>query len=518
VIKRAGPDYDFNDFIVDADHALWAWGGQGLLRWQNGTWEKLSARNGLPCDTIYNLADDGKGLWWLYMSCGIAVLSKAELDRWSAHTDGVTITPTRFLTFADGAHGALNDLRANSALSRDGRIWFANSAPIQTIDTEHLPINTVPPPVLIEQIVADRSPHRAQASLSLPALTRDLEIDYTALSLVEPQNVRFRYKIAGIDKGWQDVGSRRQAFYMNLGPGRYVFRVIASNNDGVWNEAGDTLEFRILPMFYQTRWFFVLCLAATASLVWIVYLYRVRQVTARLNMRFQERIAERNRIAGELHDTLLQSVQGLILHFQRARNLFSTNPSEAVQRLDVALERAEEAIVEGRNAIHDIRSSNLIETDLEQAFSALGEELIPADQSSQALKIVTEGAAKPLNPAVRDEIYRIVREAMRNAFTHSKSQNIEVEIMYEENLFRVRIRDDGKGIDPAVVDQVSPSGHWGLVGMRERAKRMGGELDVWSEDKAGTEIELTLPGAIAYETTPSDAGFRLFRKITNHAR
>jgi len=194
--------------------------------------------------------------------------------------------------------------------------------------------------------------------------------------------------------------------------------------------------------------------------------------------------------------------------------IFSTNPAEAVQRLDVALERAEGAIVEGRNAIHDIRSSTLVESDLAQALSALGEELgaNAGNEGSEALKIVTEGVARPLNTLVKEDIYRIVREALRNAFTHSKAQRIEVEIMYEEKIFRVRVRDDGQGIDPAVVDQVNPSGHWGLVGMRERAQRIGGDLDVWSENNAGTEIELTLPASIAYDTFSSGGGFRLFRK------
>jgi signal transduction histidine kinase len=329
--------------------------------------------------------------------------------------------------------------------------------------------------------------------------------------------IRFRYLLEGVDKDWQDAGTRREAFYTGLLPGRYRFRVMACNNDGVWNEEGATLQFAILPAFYQTRWFDFFCLGVAASLGWTAYRYRVGQVTSRLDMQFRERLSERTRIAGELHDTLLQSVQGLVLHFQRVRNLLPANPAEAVQHLDVALERAEQAIVEGRNAIHDIRSSTVVESDLAKAITTLGDELRLSDlkQGSAILSVVVEGTAKPLEPSLHDEIYRILREGLRNAFSHASAQNIEVEIAFGEKLFRARIRDDGKGIDPDTLSQREPSRHWGLVGMRERAKRIGGQLNVWSEHKAGTEIELTVPGPIAYGASWVVNGFRLFRKNKN---
>jgi signal transduction histidine kinase len=209
----------------------------------------------------------------------------------------------------------------------------------------------------------------------------------------------------------------------------------------------------------------------------------------------------------------LQSVQGLLLHFQRARNLLPANPVEAVQRLDVALDRAEQAIVEGRNAIHDLRSSTLSESDLAQALTALGAELGPIDgKDGEVLRVVVEGAAKPLRPILRDDVYRIVREALRNAFRHANAQHIEAEIVYEEKLFRVRIRDDGEGISPQSLEREGPAGHWGLVGMRERAKRIGGQLEIWSEHNAGTEIELVVPGSVAYESSSASTGFQLFSR------
>jgi signal transduction histidine kinase len=237
------------------------------------------------------------------------------------------------------------------------------------------------------------------------------------------------------------------------------------------------------------------------------------KVTRHLDMQFQERLSERTRIAGELHDTLLQSVQGLMLHFQRVRNLLPTNPTQAVQHLDVALERAEQAVVEGRNAIHEIRSSTLSECDLAQALTDLGKELSQGEgKDSDPLRVVVEGTTKPLRPTLRDEIYRIVREALRNAFRHAEAEHIEAEIVYDQKLFRVRIRDDGKGIDPNILNHREPTGHWGLVGMRERAERIGGQLEVWSEHDAGTEVELKVPGSIAYGSSTTGTGFQLFHR------
>jgi signal transduction histidine kinase len=308
----------------------------------------------------------------------------------------------------------------------------------------------------------------------------------------------------------------REAVYTNLGAGSYRFRVIASNSYGIWNGSENATPFVVDPAFWQTWWFRFVFVVTAAILTWLAYRYRVRQVTTRLDLQFQERFSERTRIAGELHDTLLQSVQGLILHFQRARNLLPANPAAAVVRLDAALERAEQAIVEGRNAIHDIRSSALSESDLEQALTALGDELRTLDgRESGALRVVVEGVAKPLRPILRDDIYRIVREALRNAFRHAHAQHIEVEIVYEEKLFRVRIRDDGRGIDPNILKQEEPAGHWGLIGMRERAQRIGGQLEVWSQHKAGTEIEFSVPGSIAYGQSRARTASQLFRRKTN---
>jgi len=483
----------------------------GVIGWKNGKQQILTVRNGLPCDSIDALISDNQGDLWLHAECGLIKIANDEVQRWWGQPE--SRLKVRVFDASDGVQSGVGHFNT-SARTLDGRLWFANGTLLQMIDPAHMAGNTVAPPVHVDLIVADRKSYSPQEGLSLPPVTRDLEIDYTALSFVLPQKVFFRYMLDGRDTRWEEPGTRRQAFYNDLPPGHYRFRVIACNNDGVWNEVGATLEFNILPAFYQTKWFVLFCVAATACLAWMAYRYRVRQVTGRLDMQFRERLSERTRIARELHDTLLQSFQGLVLNFQRARNLLPDRSAEAIQTLDKALDGAEQAIVEGRDAIHDLRSLAPAAQGLAEEITALGEELIAEDTNKDPaqFRVVIEGSVRVLHPNVHLDISRIAREALRNAFIHSQGRLIETEITYSDKLFRLRIRDDGKGLDPNVRDQGERTGHWGLRGMRERAERLGGELDLWSEPGAGTEVELRLPGSIVYEASPARNGVRLFWK------
>jgi signal transduction histidine kinase len=231
------------------------------------------------------------------------------------------------------------------------------------------------------------------------------------------------------------------------------------------------------------------------------------RVHAAMNLRFEERLAERTRIARELHDTLLQSFQGLMLRLQVVDDLLPQG--KAKEQLEQSLERADQAIAEGRSAVYDLRSSAITTNDLAQAMRALGEEL--ATQDSTAFHLVVEGSMRDLHPIIRDELYRITREALRNAFSHAAAHHIETEITYGERTFRLRIRDDGQGIPPELLE-AGRAGHYGLSGMRERAQQIGARFEIWSGAKAGTEIELSVAGSIAYRTSPGRPLFRLFRK------
>ena len=330
-----------------------------------------------------------------------------------------------------------------------------------------------------------------------------MEIDYTALSFTAPEKMQFRVKLEGQDNDWRVPVNSRHTHYTNLSPGPYRFRVIASNNSGVWNEQGDSLEFSIAPAYYQTNWFRVLCALVVLTLVWVIYQARVRQLRHDFALTLEARVGERTSIARDLHDTLLQSFHGLMLRFQIVSQLLPDRPVEAKTELERAIDRAAQAITEGRDAVQGLRASTVQTNDLARAINTLGEELAtdPGNHGSATFRVTVEGEPRELHPILRDEIYRVAGEALRNAFHHSAARQIEVEIRYDHEQFRLRVRDDGKGIDPAVLSRQETEGHYGLPGMRERAMLIGGKLTVWSEISAGTEVELRIAAGTIYAAT-----------------
>jgi signal transduction histidine kinase/ligand-binding sensor domain-containing protein len=502
-------------FHFDQEGTLWIATEGGLSRLKSGRVATLSSKNGLPCDTVHWIIQDRDYSSWLYTSCGLVRIDRAELDAWSAAVDKDGDTKQRIqATVFDSSDGvrSLADAghyRPQVAMTPDGRIWFLPFDGVSVIDPQHLPFNKLPPPVHIERITADHKAYYPTAytngRVPLPALTRDLAIDYTALSLVAPEKVRFRYKLEGLDRDWHDAGNRREAFYSNLQPRNYHFRVMACNNSGVWNEEGAFLDFSIAPAYYQTNWFRLSWVAAVLALLWAVYQLRLRQMAQEFNMRLDERVNERTRIARELHDTLLQSFHGLLMRFQAVSNELDEGAPK--QELDETIDRAARAITEGRDAVQGLRSSALESNDLAAAIGTLGRELAAAVSQPPEFTMQVEGSPRELHPILRDEVYRVAGEALRNAFRHANARRVEVEIRYDERYFRLRVRDDGKGIDPTHLADSGPTGHFGLRGMRERAKRAEGKLRVWSSDprtdgekESGTEVELSIPAARAYKS------------------
>lgn len=482
--------------VTGTDGGVWAATREGLLRWKEGARKLLTARNGLPCDDIYTLVNDGAGSLWLYTSCGIIVLATADLENWWVKPDS-KVNPRIFDVF-DGAQPGLSPMQPQASRSADGRLWFANDSVLQMIDPSRIGANLLPPPLHIQRIVVDSKIYSARTALNFPPLTRDLEIDYAALSLVISQRVHYRYKLEGHDQDWQEAGTRRAAFYNDLPPGKYKFRVIACNNDGVWNEQGATLEFNIAPTFYQTNWFIFLCVAVALALVWGMYRWRVRWISAQLDRQFEERLTERTRIAQDLHDTLLQGVISASMHLHLADDrLVEDSPAKPL--VVRALELMQGVVKEGRNTLRGLRSSEEGNSSLDQAFSRVSQEL--AIYRTVDFRIAIEGQPRALQPIIQDEIYRIGREAIVNAFRHSEANRVEVKIEYTVHELLIRVCDNGCGIDEQTL-RSGRNGHFGLSGMRERAERISAKLKVWSRPAAGTEVEIFIPGKAAYMTSP----------------
>jgi len=495
---------------------LWASAEGGLSRIKDGHVATLNQKTGLPCDEVHWSMEDEDHAVWLYMPCGLVRIARSELDGWI--NDPKHVLKTTVFDNSDGVrtvsvHG---ESGPRVTKSPDGRIWFVPGDGVSVIDPHHLSFNRLPPPLHVEQIIADGKTYDASNGLSLPARVRDLTIDYTALSLVAPEKIHFRYKLEGQDPDWREVVNDRQVQYSNLAQRHYTFRVKACNNSGVWNEAAATLDFVIPPAWYQTNWFRAACVVAFLAMLWGIYELRVRQLAAQFNMRLDERVNERTRIARELHDTLLQNFQGLLPRLQAALNLYMQpeRVTEARKTLEAAIDTASEAITEGRDAVKGLRLSTVEKNDLAVAVRTLGEELAVAtvNQSSPTFEVAVQGTPRSLHPILRDEVYRLAAEAMRNAFCHAQARKIEVEIRYGEKEFRLQVRDNGRGIDPSVLSGDGREGHYGLHGMHERAKIAGGKLKVWSELESGTEVELSIPALRAYTQPPRS--LRLLLKLS----
>jgi signal transduction histidine kinase/ligand-binding sensor domain-containing protein len=479
--------------LFDDSRGLWEVSNQGLGRFRNGRLDVLDSAAGLPCNDIESAERGDDGSLWLKAACGLVHITADALDSWSENPErriGV-----RVFDAVDGAQAGLSPFTPRSAKSLDGRLWFAIEwGGLQVVDPKNLNENVVPPPVQLVRVIADRTVYPLGSELRLPPRTRDVEIGYTAPSLTAPEKVRFRYRLEGADDDWHDVGNRREAFYSNLKPGPYRFSVVACNNDGVWNTEGATLAFSIRPAFHQTYGFLGACVLAAGGLGWAGYRLRVRQIQTSLDRRFEERLAERSRIARELHDTLLQGFISASMQLHVVVDQLPADSPDAA-RLNRVLELMGRVIEEGRNAVRGLRVPGGDPDDLETAFSRIGSEL-NVDEKVR-FRITGEGHARPLRASIRDEVHRIVREAVVNAFRHARAGVIEVEVEFARSRVRILVRDDGVGIDPDVLE-AGREGHWGLPGMRERAERIGGTLRVWSRAGAGTEVELSVPARIAF--------------------
>jgi signal transduction histidine kinase/ligand-binding sensor domain-containing protein len=469
---------------------LWIGGERGLARFDGRRFHMVRDRTGLAFRGTSGIVETAEGELWLHGAPGITRIPAAEVHR--AAMDPTYQVRSERLDYRDGLEGAAEQLRPlpTAVAGSDGRIWFATSTDLYQIDPLALPRNSLPPLVAIRDLIVGGRSYRGTPRLVLPQRTTGVQIDFAAMGLSIPERVRFRYQLLGSDTRWQDVGGRRQAFYTNLGHGSYRFRVIAANEDGVWNETGAALGFTIPPSFTQSRWFLAIWLCVLAGTGWMLYRLRLRQVAGRLRARYQVALAERTRIAQDLHDTLLQGFTGVSLQVLAATNRVS-GPPEVIRTLRDVVLLAQQTLADARQAIWDIRSADLEHQSLAEALEVAARSAVAG--SGVALDFATTGSARRMAPELETTALRIGREAILNAVKHAAPMHLDIAMEYAPHQFVLRVRDDGLGMTAGAVNGATATGHWGLAGMRQRAQRAGGDLDIVTEPGHGTEVSLRLP-------------------------
>ena len=532
--------------LESRDGTMWFATPRGLSSFANNHWVSYSSTAGLPSDDISCLFEDSAGILWIGTMNGLATLRAGRIGvppqqpaplrepifglqedangfMWISTSNHILMISRERLLQPDfnaadiREFGLADGLRDTDGVKRDeavasgtsGEIWFSLHRGLSVVDTKRLRIGSPPSILHLEGLSVDGNPVSFQNPLRISPNPQRITIDYAGISLSVPDRVRFKCKLDGFDPAWSDPLVARQASYTNLNPGSYLFRVTASNSDGLWNGAELTLPFTIEPVFWRTWWFRLAALCTLVLSALTIIRLRVLVMTRQLNVLFEERLAERTRIARELHDTLLQSVQGLILRFHAvAKQMPSQEPAR--QALEEALDRADQVIGEGRERVRNLRDSAASLSDLPSAFQRVVEE--SPQGSAATFKAVVEGSARELHPMVLEESFSIGREALVNALTHSGGLHIEVEITYDPHHLRLRVRDDGRGIDPSILESGGRADHWGLQGMRERANRIGAQLELWSRPGSGTEVALVVPGATAYRSKRERAKTLWLRK------
>lgn len=469
----------------DAEGRLWiGTNGGGLNLLKDGRFTSFTTRDGLPNDTIYRVLEDGRGRLWMSCNKGVFRLDKSELEEFAAGR-ARALNPVVYGT-ADGMRTRECSGGGHPSAWRDhaGRLWFSTIKGVATIDPEHMPTNTHPPPTVVEQVRVDGD--AVAPEVSLPPGKSRFDFYYAGLSFVAPEKVRYRYKLEGFDRDWVDGGDRRVAYYTNLGPGDYSFLVVACNNDGVWSSRPATFRFQLRPHFYRTYWFYALVVVGLGLIGWQLYALRLRQVRERYSAVLQER----NRIAREIHDNLAQEILGISVQLEIVARTMASAPDAARKHLDRARALVRSSVAEARRYVWDLRSQSLDERDLPAALAEMTRRLTA--ESGVQTQFSVGGTFRPLAPQVENNLLRIGQEAVGNAVRHAQATTLSVSLDFGPREVRLEVKDDGRGFDAATYDG-GRGGHFGLVGMRERAEQMGGEANVNSTPGAGTEVTVRVP-------------------------
>jgi signal transduction histidine kinase/streptogramin lyase len=470
---------------MDRDGILWiGTRGGGLNRFHNGKFSHYKRQNGLFDDLIHQILDDDQGNLWMTSNRGLFTVRKSELNDFKAGKIPA-ITYTSF-GHADGMRSSEcnGGYQPGAWKTLDGKLWFPTIRGAAVVNPSKLNRNKVAPPTYIEKMIADgkEANERKMDLVVLPPGQEKFEFHYTALSYVEPDKVQFRYMLEGFDRTWVNAMNRRVAYYTNIPPGNYRFKVMAANNDGVWNEAGAVFPFRMKPFFYQTGWFVALCIAAALALAWALYRMRLRKVRAE----FSAVLAERSRMAREIHDTLAQGFTGILLQLEAAEE--AGLPMQSNKHLERVHTLAKESLNEARRTVWALRPQALESSALPSALSEEAKKI--ASNSTLIADVKISGTPRKLADELEEHLLRISQEAISNSVKHSQAKSVFVELIYAANEVRIKIKDDGVGFD---VNSPAPEGHFGLLGMRERVSQLKGKFDLKSSTDAGTELTVTIP-------------------------
>jgi signal transduction histidine kinase/ligand-binding sensor domain-containing protein len=525
------PTSRVNAIIAASDGSILGATSFGIVGWKSGKQQILDARNGLPCDSFTSLISDNQGDLWLYGQCGLIEIARDELQRWWEHPESRLMS--RAFDAPDGVQPGLAHFNT-SAMTPDGRLWFANGSVVQMIDPGRIAANAVAPAVHVETIIADRKIYSPQEGLRLPALTRNLEIDYTALSFVVPRKVFFRYMLEGHDASWQEPGTRRQAFYNDLRPGHYGFRVIACNNDGVWNEEGATLNFSVPPAWFQTNWFRILCAVSGAFVVWTLYRRRVRQFEIALSTRERLRqaqadLAHINRVStmGELTASLAHEIRQPI-------SAAVTDSKTCLRWLG----RDQPDVAEAREAASRIIQDVTRASDIIGRIGSLFRKGAPQRESLDVNEVIQEMIALlrpeanrhsisihaelandlPQIMADRIQLQQVLMNLMLNGIDAMKDMSAPRKLTitssrrHEDHRYLlVSVADTGVGVQPEKAEQIfdafftsKPQGTgMGLPISRSIIESHGGRLWATSNVGPGAMFQFTLPTEdTAHQTAP----------------
>jgi len=462
----------------DREGSVWAGTGDGLSRFRDARWTTWTTAQGLPEGGVQGIVEDQSGDLWLLTPAGVLRLSPSSLE-----------SPAKSLPFV--LYGRTEGLRLGNSMtnprltrSRDGRLWVCTEDGVAAIDPARVKSNPVPPPVVIEQVIADGKTYDTISPGETAFRGHDLQIVYTGISLMVPERVRFRYRMYDLDRNWTDAGTRRNVAYMNLPPGHYRFQVIAANNDGLWNNTGAEFALRVDPYFYQTKWFAVLCLTSALLVIWFVHQLKVRRVVSRLQLIAAERV----RFSRELHDSLLQGFTGVVYLLEAAACQFEAAPELSKQRLERALDQADQSLREARQMIVSMRIPALENSTLPEALQTTTTQMVsevPVDFQFELKGRVHQG---PYD--VEANLFLIAREAVTNSLNHAGATRIRLELCYTAKELHITIQDDGRGFEPEMA--MAKADHYGFRGMRERARQIGAIFTVDSAPGRGTTIEVAV--------------------------